>query len=58
MMTKLSGLIAVLLLAALAAPPQVAPVGAPAGSVIVKNDNHEKPVVLAQYTRCWNGRCR
>jgi len=62
MATKLSAFIAVLVVAVLTLPPQIAPVGAPAGTVVVKDDNRRDasraPVVLAQYTRCWNGRCR
>ncbi len=62
MATKLSAFIAVLLMAALIAPPQIAPVGAPVGSVVVKDESRQKasprPLVLAQYSRCWNGRCR
>ncbi len=62
MATKLSAFIAVLLMAALIAPPQTAPGDGPVGSVLVKDESGQNvspaPVVVAQYSRCWNGRCR
>jgi len=62
MTTKFSAFIIVFLVSALTALPQIAPVGNPIGTVVVNNDVRRgaspEPVVLAQYTRCWNGRCR
>jgi hypothetical protein len=61
MRTSLSALITVLLVTAVAGTLRIPQVDHPAGSVAVKDhsrDTSAETVVLAQYTRCWNGRCR